>query len=198
MSVEQIVLLLILLAALSFFVTERWRYDAVAVASLLAATLTGVVPAERAFAGFGHPAVITFAAVLVVGRALQKSGLVDLLAEWASRAGDRPTLQVLALTAAVAILSVFMNNVGALALLLPVGIRMARKSGKPPSLLLMPLAFGSLLGGMMTLIGTPPNIIIASFRAQGGESPFRMFDFAPWASAWRWRASFTWRCLVGA
>jgi di/tricarboxylate transporter len=124
--VEQIVLLLILLAALIFFVTERWRYDAVAVASLLAATLTGVVPAEKAFAGFGHPAVITVAAVLVVGRALQKSGLVDLLAEWASRGGDRPTLQVLALTAAVAILSAFMNSVGALALLLPVGIRMAQ------------------------------------------------------------------------
>lgn len=179
MTFDQTILLLVLLAALILFVTERWRYDAVAVASLLATTLAGIVPAEDAFAGFGHPAVITVAAVLVVGRALQKSGLVDLLAEWASRVGGRSALQVLALTAVVALLSAFMNNVGALALLLPVGIRMARNSGNPPSLLLMPLAFGSLLGGMTTLIGTPPNIIIASFRAQAGYAPFRMFDFAP-------------------
>ena len=179
MTFDQTILLLVLLAALVFFVTERWSYDVVAVSSLLAVTLAGLVPPDKAFAGFGHPAVITVAAVLVVGRALQKSGLVDLLADWASRVGDRPTLQVLALTGVVALLSGFMNNVGALALLLPVGIRMARNSGNPPSLLLMPLAYGSLLGGMATLIGTPPNIIIASFRAQAVGTPFHMFDFAP-------------------
>jgi di/tricarboxylate transporter len=179
MTLEQTVLLLVLSAALFLFVTERWRYDVVALLALLAVTLTGIVPAEKAFAGFGHGAVITVAAVLVIGRALQNSGLVDLLSNWVLRVGDRPTLQVLALTAVVAALSAFMNNVGALALLLPMAIRMARKSGHPPSLLLMPLAFGSLLGGMTTLIGTPPNIIIASFRAQAGSPPFGMFDFTP-------------------
>ena len=179
MTPEQILLLLILSGALVFFMTERWRYDIVALLALLAATLAGIVPAEQAFSGFGHAAVITVAAVLVVGRALQNSGLVDFLASYALRVGDRPTLQVFALSGVVAVLSAFMNNVGALALLLPVTVRMARNSGHPPSLLLMPLAFASLLGGMTTLIGTPPNIIIAAFRAQAGESPFRMFDFSP-------------------
>lgn len=179
MTLHQIIILLVLAAALLLFITERWRYDIVALMALLAVTLSGIVPADKAFSGFGHAAVITVAAVLVVGRALQNSGLVDLLASWVLRVGDRPTLQVIALTGFVASLSAFMNNVGALALLLPIAIRMARKSGNPPSLLLMPLAFGSLLGGMTTLIGTPPNIIISSFRTQTGSPPFRMFDFAP-------------------
>ncbi|MGH7825305.1 MAG: SLC13 family permease, partial [Candidatus Binatia bacterium] len=179
MTLHQIIILLVLVAALLLFITERWRYDIVALMALLAVTLSGIVPADKAFSGFGHAAVITVAAVLVVGRALQNSGLVDLLASWVLRVGDRPTLQVIALTGFVASLSAFMNNVGALALLLPIAIRMARKSGNPPSLLLMPLAFGSLLGGMTTLIGTPPNIIISSFRTQTGLPPFRMFDFAP-------------------
>ncbi len=92
---------------------------------------------------------------------------------------ERPTLQVASLSGLVAAFSGFMNNVGALALLMPVGLRMARTSKNPPSILMMPLAFGSLLGGLITLIGTPPNIIIATFRAQNGGEPFRMFDFAP-------------------
>ena len=179
MTTEQIGVFVVLLFALVLFVTERWRYDIVALLALLAVTLAGIVPADRAFLGFGHAAVITVAAVLVIGRALQNSGLVDLLANWVLKVGDRVTLQVTALTGVVAALSAFMNNVGALALLLPIAIRMARKNGHPPSMLLMPLSFGSLLGGMTTLIGTPPNIIIASFRAQTDFGPFRMFDFTP-------------------
>lgn len=179
MTLDQILLLVILSAALVCFVTERWRYDIVALLALLAATLTGVVPAEAAFSGFGHAAVITVTAVLVVGRALQNSGLVDFLAGSVLRVGNRPTAQVAALSGLVALLSAFMNNVGALALLLPVAIRMARNGGHPPSLLLMPLAFASLLGGMTTLIGTPPNIIIGAFRTEAGPAPFRMFDFSP-------------------
>ena len=179
MTAEQIGVFVVLLLALVLFVTERWRYDVIALLALLAVTLAGIVPGDKAFLGFGHPAVITVAAVLVVGRALQNAGLVDLLANWVSKVGDRVTLQVIALTGVVATLSAFMNNVGALALLLPIAIRMARKNGRPPSMLLMPLSFGSLLGGMTTLIGTPPNIIIASFRAQTDSGPFRMFDFAP-------------------
>jgi len=178
MTVDQMILLLILLAALICFITERWRYDIVALLALLAATLTGIVRAETAFSGFGHAAVITVTAVLVVGRALQNSGLVDFLASYALKVGDRPTAQVFALSGVVAVLSAFMNNVGALALLLPVAVRMARTGSHPPSLLLMPLAFGSLLGGMTTLIGTPPNIIIATFRTRTNQDAFGMFDFS--------------------
>jgi len=179
MTVDAGIIFAVLLAALVMFVWERWRYDIVALLALLIAVLAGAVPADQAFAGFGHPAVITVAAVLIVSQGLQNSGVVDLCASWTTRVGHAPAVQVAALTALVAALSAFINNVGALSLLLPVAMRMARKSGTPASLLLMPLAFGSLLGGMTTLIGTPPNIIIATFRANHSGEPFRMFDFAP-------------------
>ena len=168
-----------LAAALILFASGRWRYDVVALVALVVVALAGIVPAGEVFAGFGHPAVVTVAAVLVVSRGLQNSGVVDLIAARLGRVGSRPVLQILALVGVVTVASAFMNNVGALALLLPVAIRMARKSGTPPSVLLMPLAFGSLLGGLTTLIGTPPNIIIATFRAQHGDGPFGMFDFTP-------------------
>lgn len=167
-----------LVVALVLFITGRWRYDLVALLALLIVSVTGIVPGAEVFTGFGHPAVITVAAVLIVSRGLQNAGLVDYIARWLSGLGNRPTVNVAALTALVAVCSGFMNNVGALALLMPVAIRMAHKSQQPPSILLMPLAFGSLLGGMTTLIGTPPNIIIATFRAQTDKPPFGMFDFA--------------------
>jgi di/tricarboxylate transporter len=179
MTWHQIVLLAILLLALFLFVTERWRYDVVALLALLAATLSGTVPVDNAFSGFGHPAVITVGAVLVVSRALRNSGLVDLIAAALLKIGNHLVLQLGALTGVVALLSAFMNNVGALALLLPAAIRMARNSGQPASLFLMPIAFASLLGGMTTLIGTPPNIIVAAFRAKASGAPFAMFDFSP-------------------
>ena len=176
---EQLIVFSTLFLALVLFVWGRWRYDIVALLALLAVTVTGVIPAGQAFTGFGHPAVITVAAVLVVSRGLLNSGVVNMLTRQLSRLGDHPLAQIAGLTTLVAILSGFMNNVGALALLMPVAIRMARKSGHSPSLLLMPLAFGSLLGGLTTLIGTPPNIIIATFRAETGAQPFGMFDFTP-------------------
>jgi di/tricarboxylate transporter len=176
----QIVIVFSVLAAtLALFVWGRWRYDIVAMLALLAVTVSGIVPANQAFAGFGHPAVITVAAVLVLGRGLMNAGVADSVTKRLGRVGDSPIVQVGALTSLVAVLSAFMNNVGALALLMPVAIRMARRSGNSPSLLLMPMAFGSLLGGMTTLIGTPPNIIIATFRTDNGSEPFRMFDFTP-------------------
>ncbi len=169
----------VLAAALVLFVWGRWRYDLVALFTLLVLVVPGIVPADRAFLGFGHPAVVTVAAVLVISRALASAGLVDRIAGWLSFAGDRFSLQLLTLTLVVAVASAFMNNVGALALFMPVAIRLAREHERPASLLLMPIAFASLLGGLVTLIGTPPNIIIATYR--GGElgQPFRMFDFAP-------------------
>lgn len=176
---DQLLVTLILAIALVLFIWERWRYDLVALAALLAVTLVGIVPADEAFAGFGHPAVITVAGVLVISRALINSGAIDLLAQRMMRIGNRPTLQVGVLSSVTALCSAVMNNVAATALLLPLGIQMARKAGRSPSLLLMPLAYSSLLGGMLTLIGTPPNIIIATYRAQTGAGPFGMFDFTP-------------------
>ena len=164
---------------MGLFVWGRWRYDIVALMALLAVVIGGLVPASEAFSGFGHSAVITVAAVLAISRAIQNSGLVAWLARGLDRSGKDPTMQTGAVVTLVAALSAFMNNVGALALLLPVVIRAARNAGRSPAALLMPLSFGSLLGGLITLIGTPPNIIIAAFRTQSAGAPFGMFDFAP-------------------
>jgi di/tricarboxylate transporter len=179
MSADQGFVLLVLLAALGLFVWGRWRYDLVALAALLAVVFRGLVSADEAFAGFAHPAVITVAAVLVLSRGLLNAGVVDNLARGLSRMGGGPTQQVAALVLLTAVCSGFMNNVGALALLMPVAVWMARRGGYSPSLALMPLAFGSLLGGMTTLIGTPPNLIVASYRPESGAPPFGMFAFLP-------------------
>lgn len=176
---DQVIVFGTLGLTLLLFMFGRWRYDIVALIALLTVTVTGVVAGADAFVGFGHPAVVAVAGVLVVSRGLQNSGVVDALARSLSWVGSGATVQVAALTCVVTVCSAFMNNVGALALLMPVAIQMARKHGHSPSLVLMPLAFGSLLGGMTTLIGTPPNIIIGTYRAQTGAGAFRMFDFSP-------------------
>ncbi len=176
MTANQINNFSVLASALALFVWNRIRFDLVALLALLAVAVTGIVPTDRLFDGFGHPAVVTVAAVLVISQGLVNGGVVDRLARLLGKVGHRPTLQVLMLTSVVALCSGFINNVGALALLMPVAVWMSREAGRSPSVLLMPLAFGSLLGGTMTLIGTPPNIIIASYREAGS---FGMFDFAP-------------------
>ncbi|MCG6116864.1 MAG: SLC13 family permease [Aquimonas sp.] len=179
MSLEQILILLILAATVGLFLWGGWRHDMVAVAALLACVAAGVVAPAEAFAGFGHPAVVTVACVLVLSRALQLSGAVDGLTRRVLPARAGPTLSLAALTGLGALLSAFMNNVGALALLMPVALQVARRLEMPPGRLLMPLAFGSILGGMTTLIGTPPNLIVSGFRAEAGERGFAMFDFSP-------------------
>ncbi|TVR40698.1 MAG: SLC13 family permease [Cryomorphaceae bacterium] len=179
MSTETLIVFIVLLLTLVAFIWGRFRHDIVAISSLLILIVTGNIEPERAFEGFAHPAVITVAAVLIVSAGLKHSGLIDVIGKLLTRIGDKPTLQVAALCAMVCVASAFMNNVGALAVLMPVAIHMARKSGRPPSLLLMPLAFSSLLGGMITLIGTPPNIIIAAYRGDEAGKSFSMFDFAP-------------------
>ena len=178
-ATDQIVIFSVLVLVMILFLWGRWRYDLVALFALLVVTLYGLVPAETAFSGFGHPAVITVAAVLIVSRALLNSGVVDYLVRLISKAGENFTVQILILVLAITISSGFMNNIGALALFLPVALNMARKSERSPSLYLMPLSFGSLLGGLITQVGTPPNIIISIFRAETAGAPFRMFDFAP-------------------
>ncbi|MCO7241613.1 SLC13 family permease [Halomonas sp. Ps84H-12] len=161
------------------FIWGRFRYDLVALAALLGSVMLGLVPADDAFAGFGHPAVITVAAVLVLSRGFERSGVVDVIANQVLKVGERLMLQLLVLVGTVVVLSGVMNNVGALALLLPVAIRLAREHNTSPSLLLMPLAFGSLLGGLTTLIGTPPNIIISAYRGNITGENFGMFSFSP-------------------
>ncbi|HAZ87620.1 MAG TPA: SLC13 family permease, partial [Marinobacter adhaerens] len=167
MNTDQAIVFSILGIALVLFVWNRIRFDLVALIALLAVSIAGIVPVDQLFDGFGHPAVVTVAAVLVISQGLVNGGVVDRLARLLGKVGHRPTLQVLMLTSVVALCSGFINNVGALALLMPVAVWMSREAGRSPSLLLMPLAFGSLLGGTMTLIGTPPNIIIASYREAG-------------------------------
>ncbi len=179
MSVPQIYIFAVLAATLSLFIWGRWRYDIVALMALLAVVLGSLIPAAKAFSGFGHPAVITVAAVLVISRAIQNSGLIGWLARGLGAFNRGPNFQTGAVVVLVGILSAFMNNVGALALLLPVVIQTARQSDRSPAELLMPLSFGSLLGGLVTLIGTPPNIIIATYRGTLGDAPYSMFDFTP-------------------
>jgi di/tricarboxylate transporter len=179
MTTPQIIAFAVLAATLVMFVWGRWRYDLVAMLALLAVVFTGLVPPGEAFAGFAHPAVITVAAVLIISRGLQNAGLVDVVVKAIAPLRGRQTMQLAAQCVVIAVLSSFMNNVGALALMLPVALRNAYRDGYPPAKSLMPLAFASLLGGLTTLIGTPPNLIIAGFRAQQLGEPFGMFDFTP-------------------
>ncbi len=183
MTLDQSLVISVLAAAMALFLWGRWRHDMVAMAALLACVALGLVPAESAFAGFGHPAVITVAAVLVLSRGLHESGAVDRLARTILPQGAGRLTTIAALTVTAACLSAFMNNVGALALLMPLAIQRARKIGFEPGQILMPLAFGSILGGMTTLIGTPPNLIVAGFRARLEGGGFSMFDFTPVGAA---------------
>ncbi len=176
---QQILILSILAGSLGLFIYGKWRYDFVALLALLAATLTGLVPAKDAFTGFSHPAVVTVAAVFALSAALQKSGFAEQIYKWISKAGDNFIVNLVVINLAVASVSAFMNNIGALAIFLPVVMQLSSKMNKPPSLLLIPVAFSSILGGMVTMIGTPPNIIIAMMRRNAIGEPFTLFDFTP-------------------
>jgi len=158
-----------------FFLLGKWRYDVVAFTAFLSAVVAGVIPSENAFNGFSHPAVVTVAAVLIISKTLQTSGVIDNIAIALFRKSYSQSIQRGVLSGLGATLSAFMNNIGALALLMPVALRISKK----PGALLMPLSFGSILGGLVTLIGTPPNIIIANYRTNVTGEPFRLFDFAP-------------------
>lgn len=179
MNQDQILILVVLAITVVFFFWARWRHDIVALGSLLACVLVGLVPAESAFDGFGHPAVITVAAVLVLSQGLRDSGVVDAVAQRALPSGGHFMFSLGALLLLGAILSAVMNNVGAMALLMPIAIQMADRHGHPPGIVLMPLAFATILGGMTTLIGTPPNLIVSGYRAEAGFESFGMFDFTP-------------------
>jgi di/tricarboxylate transporter len=179
MNFDQHAILILLAITVGMFVWGKWRHDMVAIGALLACVLTGLVPAASAFAGFGHPAVVTVACVLVLSRSLLTTGAIDAVTRRLIPAASGPTVTIAVLTGLGALLSAFMNNVGTLALLMPVAIQVATKQGLPPGRVLMPLAFGSILGGMTTLIGTPPNLIVSGFRETTGAGTFAMFDFTP-------------------
>lgn len=177
MTTEQLLILAILAITMVMFLWGRWRHDMVGAVALLACVLAGLVPPLEAFAGFGHPAVITVACVLVLSRGLQISGVVDALTRTVLPSQAGVTLSMSALIGLGAVLSAFMNNIGAMALLMPVALQIAKRLNLTPGQTLMPLAFGTILGGMTTMIGTPPNMIVAGFRAETGSESFSMFDF---------------------
>jgi di/tricarboxylate transporter len=178
-TLDQTLVFAIFGAMMVLFVWDRIRYDLVALLGLLAAVAAGLVPAKEAFTGFSDDVVVIVGSVLVVSAAIGKSNLLRRLIRAMEPRLTTTALRVGALTAAVTVLAMFMKNIGALAIFLPVAVQLARRSGTPVSALLMPMAFGSLVGGLVTLVGTSPNILVSRAReAMTGEG-FRMFDFAP-------------------
>jgi di/tricarboxylate transporter len=178
-TLPQVLLTGILLGALALFVHGKLRHDVVAFLALLACVLAGLVEPARAFEGFAHPATVTVALVLVAGRALTASGAVDRLAHLLRPATGRVSTHVASLAGVGAAISAFMNNVGALALLMPIAVDSSARAKRSPAVVLMPLSFATILGGMLTLIGTPPNLIVSGYRQHELGEPFALFDFAP-------------------
>ncbi|GFE65664.1 SLC13 family permease [Litoreibacter roseus] len=179
MNTDQIILFALFGAVFGLLLWGRWRYDIVAFSALLLGVVLGVVETQDAFAGFGHPATLVVALVLVVSAGLVRSGAVFLITRTLVDSARSLGSHIALMGAIGGVLSAFMNNVAALALLMPVDIQTARKAGREPGLSLMPLSFATILGGMVTLIGTPPNIIIATIREDTLGASFKMFDFAP-------------------
>jgi di/tricarboxylate transporter len=179
MTLPQAYAFAVVAVMMALFVWGRLRYDLVAMLALLASLATGIVPADEAFSGFSDDIVVIVGSALLVSAAVARSGITErLMAPIASHLGTVGR-QVAVLVGLVTLLSAFVKNVGALAILMPIAFQVARKAGTPPSAVLMPLAFGSLLGGLMTLIGTSPNVIVGRMRAELLGEPFRMFDFLP-------------------
>ncbi|MFO7765175.1 MAG: SLC13 family permease [Pelovirga sp.] len=179
MTFNQGLLFAIAAVTVIFFLWGRWRHDVVALGALMACVFAGLVPVDGAFSGLGHPAVITVACVLILSTGLQTTGAVDALVQRVMPKTEGFLLSLAALIGLGAVLSAFMNNVGAMALLMPVAVQLAKKHDLPPGKALMPLAFGTILGGMTTLIGTPPNMIVSGFRSDIGSGSFGMFSFLP-------------------
>ena len=175
----QIVVFSVIAVILVLFIDGRIRYDFVSLGGLIVLSLTGVIQPEDSFSGFSHPAIITVAAVLVISSGLVKTGVIDQIVSALSKNSKSSVIVMTKLMMITAVLSGFMNNIGALALVLPVAIKVAREHRFSPSRILMPLAFSALLGGMTTEIGTPPNLIISSYRQEYGLESFGFFDFTP-------------------
>ena len=203
LTIDQAILFGLFVLVFAFLVWGRWRYDLVAFTALMLGVLAGVVPSEDAFSGFGHPATIIVALVLVVSRGLTNSGAIFQITRHLIDSARGLAGHIVIMGGVGAALSAFINNVAALALLMPVDMQTAKKAGRAPGLSLMPLSFATILGGMITLIGTPPNIIIASYRGDALGEPYLMFDFAPVglavaAAGLAYVASVGWRLIPTA
>ncbi len=170
-------IILILIIAMALFIWGYWRYDIVAVMALGLCVAIGAIPFHQVYSGLNNPAVITVACVMVISQAIHRSGAINILISRLDIFSKHTTLQVLALCFIVAILSAFMNNVGALALMMPIAIQASIKSKRSPSIILMPLALASAMGGLTTLIGTPPNLLVAAYRQKAVGQPFSLFSF---------------------
>ena len=175
---DQVILATTLVILMGLLIWGKWRYDAVTLICLAALVLLGIVPANDAFSGFGHPAVVTVALVLLISRGLQEAGMVSLAGNLISRYTLNENQYLIVIMVIAAFLSSFMNNIGAMALLLPITLSVCQKMDWNPSKFLMPLAFASILGGMNTVIGTPPNIIIAQYRQEYTGVAFNFFDYS--------------------
>lgn len=179
MTLPQITAFLIVAGMILFFVWGRLRYDVVAMLALAASLMAGTVAPKDAFSGFSDDIVIIVASALVVSAAVSRSNMIEIALRWLVRRLSGLRTQLMVLVGTVTLLSALVKNIGALAMMMPAALKMARKSGNSPSLYLMPMAFGSLLGGLITLVGTSPNIIVSRVREQMTGEPFRMFDYAP-------------------
>ena len=179
MTTPQILSFAVIIAMMAAFIWGRIRYDVVAAVALLAAVLIGVVPFDRAFSGFADDIVIIVGSALVVSGAVSRSGIMEIALQRFAPSLSSPRLQLIVLVTTVAVLSGFVKNIGALAIMIPIAFQFARRSKVSPSMFLMPMAFASLLGGLVTQIGTSPNVIVSRVREELTGESFRMFDFAP-------------------
>jgi len=179
MTLDQALAFVIIFGMMALFIWGRLRYDLVALLSLLAAIGAGIVPPEKAFSGFSDDIVIIVASALLVSAAVGRSGVIERVVRKLGPYLADVYRQVAALVGSVTVLAAFVKNIGALAMLMPIAFQFARRTGTSPSALLMPMSFGALLGGIVTLIGTSPNIIVSRVREQILGEPFHIFDFTP-------------------
>lgn len=175
---DQAAAIAVVVVMLGIFVWDRWRYDLVAMGALLTALAIGIVPQDKAFVGFSDQVIVVMASVLVVSKAVARSGMLDRAVRRLLKGVDSPSAQVGALSLSVGLLSAFVKNVGTLGIFMPIAIQIARRSKQSPSIYLMPLAFASLIGGTITQIGTSPNLLISTVREDLRGQPFGVFDYA--------------------
>lgn len=177
---EKFLLLGLLVTALALFASERFRADLVAIALLLAMLLTGMLTVQEGFSGFASPAVITVVCMFILSGGLVRAGVADEIARWVLARGLRGQVSLcMTLMLICGLMSSFMNNIAAVTILLPSVFAISARSGVPVTKLLIPLSFSSLLGGLTTLVGTPPNLLASEALSAAGYTPFAMFDFAP-------------------
>lgn len=177
-AIQPYVIIAVLLVTMVLFISGKWRYDIVALLALMVSVAVGGVPFSQVFSGLSNSAVITVACVMIISGTISRTGILDSFVQRISHLTKTPILHIAILTVIATILSAFMNNVGALALMMPIAVQSANENKRSPAHLLMPIAFGSALGGLTTIIGTPPNLLVSAFRQEYTGHPFAMFDYS--------------------